>query len=96
MRKHFRHPQARQAIVDYIGWCNGTRLHNALGYRCLAEFENNYYNKIRKIACPSHQPVLKRPSMLLMRRIAASWDLGGFSMACGDTGVSRDGKHSPG
>jgi transposase InsO family protein len=39
---------ARQAIVEYIGWYNGTRLHSTLGYRSPAEFEED--NKIKKIA----------------------------------------------
>jgi transposase InsO family protein len=30
---------ARRAIVDYIGWFNGTRLHSALGYQTPNEFE---------------------------------------------------------
>jgi putative transposase len=30
---------ARGAIVDYIGWFNGTRLHSALGYVTPNEFE---------------------------------------------------------
>jgi transposase InsO family protein len=39
---------ARRAVVDYIGWYNGTRLHSTLGYRSPAEYEEQ--NKIRKIA----------------------------------------------
>jgi putative transposase len=41
---------ARQAIVDYIGWYNGTRLHSTLGYRSPAEFEDLHRDKIRKVA----------------------------------------------
>ena len=32
---------ARRAIVDYIGWYNGTRLHSTLGYRSPAEYETS-------------------------------------------------------
>ena len=39
---------ARRAIVDYIAWYNGTRLHSTLGYRSPAEFEED--NKIKKVA----------------------------------------------
>ncbi len=30
---------ARRAIVDYIAWFNGTRLHSALGYQTPDEYE---------------------------------------------------------
>ena len=30
---------ARRAVVEYIGWYNGTRLHSTLSYRSPAEFE---------------------------------------------------------
>jgi putative transposase len=39
---------ARKAIVEYIAWYNGTRLHSTLGYRSPAEFEED--NKIKKVA----------------------------------------------
>jgi len=39
---------ARRAIVEYIGWYNGTRLHSSLGYRSPAEHEA--HNKIKKVA----------------------------------------------
>jgi transposase InsO family protein len=42
------HAMARRAIVEYIGWYNGTRLHSTLGYRSPAEFEETA--KIKKIA----------------------------------------------
>jgi putative transposase len=38
----------RQAIVAYIAWYNGTRLHSTLGYRSPAEFEEA--SKIKKAA----------------------------------------------
>jgi transposase InsO family protein len=39
---------ARRAIVEYIAWYNGTRLHSALRYRTPAEFEEA--SKIKKVA----------------------------------------------
>jgi transposase InsO family protein len=39
---------ARRAIVEYIAWYNGTRLHSTLGYRSPAEFEE--HSKIKKVA----------------------------------------------
>jgi len=39
---------ARRAIVEYIGWYNGTRLHSTLGYRSPTEFEET--SKIKKVA----------------------------------------------
>jgi putative transposase len=41
---------ARRAIVEYIGWYNGTRLHSTLGYLSPAEFESCHHIKIRKVA----------------------------------------------
>jgi transposase InsO family protein len=39
---------ARRAVVEYIAWYNGTRLHSTLGYRSPAEFEET--TKIEKAA----------------------------------------------
>jgi transposase InsO family protein len=39
---------ARRAIVEYIAWYNGTRLHSTLGYKTPAEYEE--HNKIKKVA----------------------------------------------
>jgi len=39
---------ARRAVIEYIAWYNGTRLHSTLGYRSPAEYEEQ--NKIKKVA----------------------------------------------
>jgi putative transposase len=39
---------AHRAIVEYIAWYNGTRLHSTLGYRSPAEYEE--HSKIKKVA----------------------------------------------
>jgi transposase InsO family protein len=39
---------ARRAIVEYIAWYNGTRLHSTLGSNAPAELEEP--GKIRKVA----------------------------------------------
>ena len=41
---------ACRAVVEYIAWYNGTRLHSTLGYRSPADFENDRDGKIRKVA----------------------------------------------
>jgi transposase InsO family protein len=41
---------ARRAVVEYIGWYNGTRLHSSLGYLSPADYENNHREKIRRVA----------------------------------------------
>jgi putative transposase len=41
---------ARRAVVEYIGWYNGTRLHSSLGYQSPADYENNHHEKLRQVA----------------------------------------------
>ena len=41
---------ARRAVVEYIGWYNGTRLHSTLGYQNPADYENNHQEKVRQVA----------------------------------------------
>ena len=41
---------ARRAVVEYIAWYNGTRLHSSLGYRSPADYESQQYEKIRRVA----------------------------------------------
>ena len=33
---------ARRAVVGYIAWYNGTRLHSGLGYQSPADYENGH------------------------------------------------------
>jgi transposase InsO family protein len=41
---------ACRAVVEYIGWYNGTRLHSTLGYRSPADFENDRHKEISNVA----------------------------------------------
>jgi transposase InsO family protein len=43
-------PGGLPAVVEYIAWYNGTRLHSTLGYRSPADFENDRYAEIRNVA----------------------------------------------
>jgi putative transposase len=40
----------RRAVVEYIAWYNGTRLHSSLGYRSPADYENNHHENDRRVA----------------------------------------------
>jgi transposase InsO family protein len=41
---------ACRAVVEYIAWYNGTRLHSTLGYRSPADFENSHYAELTNVA----------------------------------------------
>ena len=41
---------ACRAVVEYIAWYNGTRLHSTLGYRSPADFEHSHHRMIRNAA----------------------------------------------
>ena len=41
---------ARRAIVEYIGWYNGTRLHSTLGYQSPAEYETTGKEDLGQVA----------------------------------------------
>jgi putative transposase len=41
---------ACRAIVEYVAWYNGTRLHGTLGYRNPADFKNDHHAEIRNVA----------------------------------------------
>ena len=47
---------ARHAIVEYIGWYNGTRLHSTLDYRSPAEFEASARRGTPASSLTSYQP----------------------------------------
>ena len=41
---------ARRAVVEYIAWYNGTRLHSSLGYRSPAQFGNDHRENLSQVA----------------------------------------------
>jgi hypothetical protein len=47
---------ACRAVVEYITWYNGTRLHSTLDYRSPADCENDHYQTTKNVAGPSYQP----------------------------------------
>jgi putative transposase len=40
---------ARRAVVEYIAWYNGTRLHSSLGHQSPADYENNHHDNVRQV-----------------------------------------------
>jgi transposase InsO family protein len=40
----------RRAVVEYIAWYNGTRLHSALGCQSPAGYENSHQENVRRVA----------------------------------------------
>jgi transposase InsO family protein len=41
--------RARRAVVEYIAWYNGTRVHPSLGYQSPADYENNHRENIKRV-----------------------------------------------
>jgi transposase InsO family protein len=41
---------AKRAVVEYIAWYNGTRLHSSLGYQSPAAYESNHHENVRQVA----------------------------------------------
>ena len=42
--------EACRAVVEYIAWYNGTRLHSTLGYHSPADIENDHHGKLSNVA----------------------------------------------
>jgi hypothetical protein len=41
---------ACRAVVEFIAWYDGTRLHSTMVYRSPADFENDHDGKLRNVA----------------------------------------------
>ena len=41
---------ACRAVVEYIAWYNGTRLHSTLDYCSPADYENDHYQTTKNVA----------------------------------------------
>ena len=41
---------ACRAVVEYIAWYNGTRLHSTLDYRSPADYENDHCQTTKNVA----------------------------------------------